>query len=62
MDQRQNELVDYFIEETNKKFERLEEKVDMLLEFKWQIISGAVVFSALITIVIQVLSVIWQKN
>lgn len=61
MDDQQSELVRYFIEETNKKFERLEEKVDILLEFKWQILGGSMVLSALVTIAIQVTAIIFSK-
>ena len=49
------DLVDYFIKETNKKFEKLEKKVDSLLQFKWQIIGGSVVISVLVTIAIQII-------
>jgi hypothetical protein len=48
-----NELVKYFIEETNRKYEKLEEKVDQLLQFKWKIIGGSVIMSVVFTIVIQ---------
>ena len=59
MDER---LVNYFIEETNKKFDRLETKIDMLLQFKWQIIGGSVAFSAFITLAIQGISMMINKN
>lgn len=46
MDER---LIKYFIEETNKRFDKLDEKVDQLLEFKWQIIGGALIGSIAVT-------------
>jgi hypothetical protein len=61
MDDRHDELVQYFIEETNKKFVKLEEKVDMLLQFKWQIISGSVVLSARITLGMQIAAIVFTK-
>jgi hypothetical protein len=54
-------LVKYFIEETNKKFEKLESKVDMLLEFKWRIVAGAMVISALITISLQIGAIVFSR-
>lgn len=45
-------LVKYFIEETNKKFERLEGKVDQILKFKWQIIGGSLVVSVVCSLAI----------
>lgn len=48
------ELVDYFIQETNDKFDKLEQKVDQLLEFKWKIIGGSVGLSVFITLIFQV--------
>lgn len=53
-------LIDYFIQETNKKFDKVEadmrsidSKVDQLLEFKWQIIGGSVILSLVVTLIIQ---------
>jgi len=31
------ELVDYFIKATDKRFIKLETKIDQLLEFKWKV-------------------------
>jgi hypothetical protein len=55
MDENQRELVDYFIEQTNQRFEKLEHKVDKLLEFKWQIVGGSVGLSAVLTLAIQII-------
>jgi hypothetical protein len=49
------QLVDYFIEQTNDRFKILEGKVDKLIAFKWQIIGGSVVISAMVGIVVQLL-------
>lgn len=48
-------LQDYFIEQTNLRLERIEQKLDVLLEFKWQIIGGSLVASAFVALVVQVL-------
>lgn len=47
------ELLEYFISRTDKRFDQLERKLDTLLKFKWQIISGATVVSGLVAIAIQ---------
>ena len=48
-----SDLHEYFIEETNKRLERIEDKLDTLLEFKWQIIGGSLVVSGLVAVAIQ---------
>jgi hypothetical protein len=53
-------LIDYFINETNQKFEKLEAKVDQILQFKWQIVGGSVVLSVLVTLAIQLGIVIFK--
>jgi len=45
---------DYFIEQTNGRLERIEGKLDTVLEFRWQIIGGAVVASAFVGLVVSV--------
>lgn len=49
----EQDLIDYFIERTDERFDKLEDKVDTLLAFKWQIIGGSVIFSAFLTLVFQ---------
>lgn len=49
-----SDLHDYFIEQTNTRLERIEDKVDRLLAFKWQIIGGSLFASALVTLGVQV--------
>ena len=46
-------LIDYLID----RIEKIDEKVDRLLQFKWQIIGGSVVLSAIITVSIQIFMV-----
>ena len=46
------ELMEYFIEKTDERFDKLEYKIDKILEFKWQIIGGAVGISGLIGLVV----------
>lgn len=41
-------LVQYFIAETNRKFEKLEHKIDLLLEFKWKAMGGILIFNFLV--------------
>jgi hypothetical protein len=48
-------LQDYFIEQTNLRLERIEQKLDVLLEFKWTLIGGSVMASALVALAVQVL-------
>lgn len=42
------------------KTDRVGEKVDQLLQFKWQIVGGSVVISILVTVAIQVASAIFK--
>ena len=48
------DFVEYFIEKTDARFDKIEKKIDKLLQFKWQIIGGAGAMSLLITILLQV--------
>lgn len=40
------ELVDYFISETNKRFDKIEMKLDELMEYKWTTNGKLAVLSA----------------
>lgn len=51
-------LVEYFINETNAKFEKLESKVDDLLRFKWQIIGGSLFMSVFVTVAINTVALL----
>ena len=44
------ETVDYFIEHTNVRLEKIETKLDSVLEFRWMILGGAVVFSGIFSV------------
>lgn len=53
-----DELRDYFIEHTNERLRIIDEKLDKLIQFKWQIIGGAGVLSLFVTLCIQVITII----
>lgn len=64
-----SDKVDYFIEHTNGRFDRIEtwlvslsEKVDELRQFKWQIIGGSVAISAIVALAINIIMVIVTKG
>jgi len=48
-------LMDYFIERTDARFDNIETKIDTLLKFKWQIISGATVVSIFVSVAFQLI-------
>jgi tetrahydromethanopterin S-methyltransferase subunit G len=61
-------IVEYIKEDSEKKFEeiaarleKLDEKIDDILSFKWQIIGGSVVLSVIVTIAFQILSIVWGR-
>lgn len=47
------QLMEYFIEKTDARFDKIDKKLDMLLHFKWQIIGGATAVSILVTVSLQ---------
>ena len=56
----EDKLLDYVIRHTDNRFDEvnercssIEEKVDQLLQFKWQVISGSVVLSAIASLALQ---------
>lgn len=60
--------IDYFIARTEKDIDelkqsqdKLHEKVDTILEFKWQIIGGATAIAALVSLAISLASIIASK-
>ena len=53
--QDQKDLVNYFIDQTNGRFLRLETKIDEILQFKWQIIGGSVVVSTFCSVLFSIL-------
>jgi len=48
------ELVDYFIKHTNDRLALMDNKLDRLLAFKWQVVGGSVILSIIVTVVIQI--------
>lgn len=50
-------LLQYLIQ----RVEKMDEKVDSLLKFKWQIMGGAVVVSIFVTAAIQIASLLMHK-
>lgn len=63
-----NDKFDYFIERTEGDIKdlkdshaKLHEKIDTLLAFKFQIIGGAVVLSAFVSLVITVIAAMVKK-
>lgn len=47
-------LVDYFISHTNTRLANIEGKLDSVLKFKWQIIGGAGVAAAFLSILVTI--------
>lgn len=53
------ELIDYFIAQTNDRFDKIDEefervdgKLEELLSFKWKIIGGSVILSVFATVIV----------
>lgn len=54
-------LPGYFIEQTNNRLVRIEDKLDTVLAFRWQVIAGSTVVSALLAIAIQVAAIYFAR-
>lgn len=61
-------LIDYLKEDLQRlddkvesRFDVVNEKLDTLLEFKWQIVGGSIVVSLVISVIVQVLSLYANK-
>jgi hypothetical protein len=52
----EEKLITYLIE----RVEKIDDKVDRLLQFKWQIIGGSVVMSAILAVIIQIAAVVFK--
>jgi RsiW-degrading membrane proteinase PrsW (M82 family) len=50
----EEKLITYLIE----RVEKIDDKVDRLLQFKWQIIGGSVVMSAILAVIIQIAAIV----
>ncbi len=51
-----HDYYDYFVDQTNKRLDKIDAKLDKLLAFKWQIIGGSLAFSLAGSILISVIS------
>lgn len=43
-------LIDYYIERTDARFDKIEDKLDSLLAFKWQLVGASVIVTLLIDV------------
>lgn len=60
-----DKLSDYLISRVDgmeMKIERVEDKIDSLLQFKWQVVGGAITLSAIITFGFQFLDLISKHS
>ena len=62
-------LLEYFIAETKEKLaeikveqKEMNQKIDQILKFKWQIISVTGIISLIVTFLLQVLSIFYNKG
>lgn len=44
-----NDKLDYFIEKTDERLDRMENKLNKLLDFRWQLIGGATTISLIVS-------------
>lgn len=44
-----------YLESIDGRLDKIEEKVDTMLEFKWQIIGGSVILSLILGVAVQIL-------
>lgn len=56
-----DDLPGYFMEQTNSRLVRIEDKLDTILAFKWQVIAGATVVSGFLAIAIQVAAIYFAR-
>jgi len=61
-------LLDYIIQHTDRRFdemherlEKIDSKVEVLLQFKWQILGGAAVVAAIVGIAVQLVSALLSR-
>lgn len=50
----EKDLVKYFIEHTDERFEKVDRKLDELFAFKWKVIGIAVTLSSIVSFVIEI--------
>lgn len=58
----ENELLNYYIKSTNERLTKIDKKIDQLIQFKWQIIGGSVVVSAITTVILTFAIQLYIKN
>lgn len=49
---------DKFLNYLKERIESIDQKVDKLLEFKWKIVGGALAVSLIVTVAVQVISLL----
>lgn len=52
------DLIDYFIAHSDARFDKIEQKVDDLLSFKWKLLGLATASSTLISVAFYILDVV----
>lgn len=60
----QQKLIDWLkddVQAVRSEVKEINSKVDELLKFKWQIVSGSVIISAIVGVIIQVFLAFYQK-
>lgn len=60
----QQKLIDWLkddVQAVRSEVKEINSKVDELLKFKWQIVSGSVIISAIVGVIIQVFLALYQK-
>jgi hypothetical protein len=50
-----NQKYEYFIEQTNKRLESMDHKLDDLFVFKWKVVGASGLASLLITVLVEVI-------
>ena len=61
----QEKLFDWLkqeIDQVNTKVDKLDEKMDELIKFKWQVVSGTIVVSCILGVAFQILIAIIGRN
>lgn len=54
------ELIDYFIERTDLRFDKVDKKLEKLVAFRWQIIGGSTVLSIIFGIGVQFVFILYK--
>ena len=49
----QDKLVEYFIDETNKRLDRIDEKLERLISFRLILIGVAMTVSTIVSVIVQ---------